>query len=433
MLMLTYANNNFSKFACMILVFLNLILAVTILLSADAKSKVLEDNIEALPVVAKRVKTSSICNQIFTSGEVYSNLSVDIYPKVSGQIIKVLVSEGSIVMKGDLLVEIDHRVLDAQLQQAQSAIEVAKANIEVQHQLIKTSQAALQAAKAQLESLKAQIKNIATTKSRLEKLFAEGAISKQQLDDITAQHDSIQAQIKAASSNVLQAEENLQANIASLKIKEAQLLQAQANFNVVKVQLEDSFIYAPFDGIITKKYLDIGSLANLSHPILRLEQIKPIKVIGSVSEKNYYDIYGNNNLKVEIISDSIRNKVITTQINKVYPTIDPKTRIAYFEILYANNDLLLRPGMFVKIKVILSTVNDAIVLDKQNLQRNKNEYYVLKINSDNTVERIKVDIGITQENLVEIKSGLKPGELIVSQGFEYIRNGTKVKPFITED
>jgi multidrug efflux pump subunit AcrA (membrane-fusion protein) len=95
--------------------------------AADEKKGLLDvvTDAKALPVLVKKVQTGEIVQQLQTSGDVLPYLGADIHPKIGGEVIAVNVSESSVVKQGDLLAEIDHRILDTQLEQAQAAVTVA--------------------------------------------------------------------------------------------------------------------------------------------------------------------------------------------------------------------------------------------------------------------------------------------------------------------
>ena len=184
---------------------------------------------KAPPVIVQRVEAGEISQMLQTSGDVLPYLGADIHPKIGGEIVAINVSEGSQVKQGDILAEIDHRILDAQLEQAKAAVSVAKSNVDAQNVQLKSAESALVSARAQVAAVKAQATNLSATRKRFADLFKEGAVSEQQLDDIVAQHDAIQAQLIAAESTVRQAEDGIQSGQVNLKMRNAQLLQAPDN------------------------------------------------------------------------------------------------------------------------------------------------------------------------------------------------------------
>lgn len=389
-----------------------------------------EDNSKAPPVIVQKVISADIINQLQTSGEILPFLGADINPKIGGEIIKINVSEGSQVSPGDLLAEIDHRILDAQLEQVKAAVTVARSTVDAQAVLLKTSQSGLISAKAQATAVKAQVTNLIATRKRYEELFREGAISEQQLDDVTAQHDAAQAQLVAAESGVRQAEGGIQTNQVNLKMREAQLLQAQSNLHAAEVQRENAFVRAPFTGIITKRLFDPGAMANIGQPIFRLEQMNPVKVIGSLVEKDLMLLSAEKT--TAIVKAGSVNQEFTGVVNKIYPAIAAQTRTGEFQVILENPQMLLRSGMYATIMLNLETAKNAVVINRDTLLSYKGQMAVFRVNRSNIAERVPVTVGIIQGTRAQILSGLSAGDLIVGQGAELVKTGSPVKPVLAE-
>jgi cobalt-zinc-cadmium efflux system membrane fusion protein len=396
--------------------------------TADAASG---DDSRATPVVVEKTIVADISRQLETSGDVLPFLGADIHPKTAGEIIKINVSEGSLVQPGDLLAEIDHRILDAQLEQAQAAVTVAKASVEVQAVLVKTSQSALVSAKAQASAAKTQAGNMASTKKRFEELLKEGAVSEQQFDDVSAQHDAAQAQLVSAESAIRQAEDGIQSSQVTLKVRNAQLAQANSNLHAAEVHRENAFVRAPFAGIITARHADPGAMANLGQPIFRLEQMNPVKIIGSLVEKDLMLLTAGKteaSVRADILDREFKGTVA-----RVYPAIATKTRTGQFEIVLPNPEDVLRSGMFTKILLYLETVNNAVVVSKDSLLNQNGKMVAIRVNKNNIAERVPVVVGIVQNSRAQILEGLQPGDLIISQGAELIRTGSKVKAIMEDN
>ncbi len=390
-----------------------------------------QNNISAgTPVVAQRVTTGKISSQILTSGDVLPMQGVDLHPETSGLIIDIKVSEGSKVKKGDTLAIIDHAVQQAGYIQAEAAVEVAKAGVEMEKVMIQSSLSRLTSAKAQKASIVAQMKNLRTTKERMEQLFKEGAISRQQLDDVIANHDATEAQLVAAEAAIQQANDAVLSSKMTKKMKEAQLIQASANLNSAKVILENAYIIAPFDGIITRRDADPGAMANPAKPILRLEQMNPVKILGSLIEKDLHMI--NPEKTVAIVSLDTIEKDFKSKVKKIYPSINSVSRTGKLEIQLDNPDLQLRSGMFAHIKLLIETKSNVVIVPRDSLMSYKSNLYAFKV-ENGKARKVMVKTGLVQGSIIEITAGLKAGDIIISEGLEFIREGSQVKVILEED
>ena len=203
---------------------------------------------------------------------------ININAKVSGRIVELLVDEGDEVKKGQLIARIDSDYQQPQQRQAQAALAAQYAQLQ---QLIIASQstegtldANVKAAEAKLNQAQTAVDLASKDEARYRELLAAGAISvqlydtyKSKLDDALSAQQAAEAAVESAKSSLLQNQQN-QAQIQAAR-EQAQALQSQ--LDSANVNLNETEIRAPFDGIITKKYVEEGSLISSSIPIYSLQ------------------------------------------------------------------------------------------------------------------------------------------------------------------
>lgn len=388
--------------------------------SAKAKEEVKET---AIPVFSEIVKKDTISQRIKTSGEIKPILGVSINPEASGKIEEIYVDVGDQVTKGQKLAQINDETQQAQYEQAMAALNLANTAIESQKVAIQSAKSSLVSSKASVEASESQLKNLTVTRQRLEKLFAEGAVSRQDVDDIIARYDNANAAHISAQTAVKQSMDAVQTALMLLEMRKAELAQAAANLNAVKVNLDKTIVDAPFDGVITARYDDPGANANTGKALFDLEQNKPVKVIGSVVEKSLYQIEAGKT-QVVITVDSFDGE-FTGTIKKIYPSIDSINRTGKIEIHIDNADNRLRTGMFAKIDILVSVNENAVVVSRDAVIKSENKYFTYVVENNRAVKRY-VKIGIYDDTKVEILEGLKAGERMISKGLEFIREGSLV-------
>lgn len=400
------------------------VLAVALLAGLSQSLPAQNGNDTAIPVFTSKVETGTINRKIETSGDIFPMLGVNLHPEASGRIIDIFVDVGSVVNKGQELAQINNDVQKAQFEQAQAAVTVSKAAIEMQKVMVETSQSSLIAAKAGVEAAESRLKNLAVTQDRLERLFAEGAISRQQLDDVIAQHDSASAGLTAAQSDVKRASDAILSAKMTLEMRRAELVQASANLNAVKVLLDNTLVKAPFTGVITARHADPGAMAGPAAPLFRIEQTDPVKVIGSIIEKDIDQIIaGKTGAIIEV--DSIHDAFGAT-VSRVYPAIDSNSRTGRLEILLPNPEQRVRSGMFAKISLLIKTSENVPVVGRDSLLKHDGKYFAYMIKDGHAVKK-QVKIGIIDEDRIEVVEGLAAGDVIISKGLEFIREGSSVK------
>ncbi|EKD81117.1 MAG: Efflux transporter, MFP component, RND family, partial [uncultured bacterium] len=247
---------------------------------------------------------------------------------------------------------------------------------------------------------------------------------RQQLDDLMAQYDSANAGLVTANTGVSRANDAIMSAKMSIGVRKAELIQAEANLNAVQVALDNTMVRAPFDGVVVSRRSDPGAMANPAVALFRIEQNNPVKIVASIIEKDIDQIKAGKT-RVLIHLDSI-DEVYEAVADLVYPSIDAVSRTGRVEILLKNPDNRLRTGMFAKIIFLLNTSSDVPVIARDALVRHNGQHFVYVIENGCAVKR-QVEIGIVDEARVEIISGLKTGEQIVSRGLEFVREGSPVK------
>lgn len=406
--------------ACFILFFLSINVF-------NCNSLIASQNDEITPVVAQRAIQQNISRNIITSADILPSLTALLHPESIGRIEKVFVEEGSIVNKDQILAKVDQRTQSAQVQQAQAAVKVAKAAIEMQKVMIQSASSGLVAAKAGVKSINARLNNTTVRKNRIKELYLEGAVSRQQLDDLSAEYDSLKANLVSAQSEVKRAHDAVKSSEMTLNMRRAELVQAEANLEAARVQLDKTYIKAPFEGVIVKRMSDPGAMANPSVPVFRLDRVDPVKIEVSVIERDLHQIVAGKT--AAMIETLAATEPVRTVISKKHPVINPANRTGKLEIILENPQMKLLSGMFANVSLILESFEDTVVVDREALMRHNLIYYAYIVENERAVRR-QVTVGIIDNNRVQILNGINPGDIYISRGTEFIREGQRVRPRI---
>jgi membrane fusion protein, multidrug efflux system len=193
-------------------------------------------------------------------------------------------------------------------------------------------------------------------------------------------------------------------------------------------------LVSPISGVVTGKYFENGEFYSGSPntpagkaALVTLMQINPLKVTVNVSER-YFPIT-HKGLKATFKVDIYPNRTFSGEISKVYPTINSETRTFPVEIVIKNNDEALRPGMFARVNLDLGKTRamllPAIAVVKQ---EGTNDRYVFKALSNNTVSKIRIEIGQRFNDQLEVISNdIHEGDLIVVAGQEKLMDNSRIK------
>ena len=316
--------------------------------------------------------------------------NADIEARVSGYLLSQNYTEGSLVQAGQVLFQIDPRPYQAALAEAEAQLAAATA--------------------------KAQLARI--TLERQTELFKTKVISAQEFDV---------------------AQQTAEADIAAVQA-------AEANAETARLNLEFCTVIAPFQGIAGKAQAQVGDLVGpgAGSVLTTVSQIQPIKVSFFLSEQDYLQAKVKlSELEAEPFERRPRTISIVLANGETYSQtgvfdflnrqVDPRTGTIQVFTLFPNPEYILRPGQFANVKVAVHNLENAIVIP----QRAVNElqgtlYQVAVLNADNTVDIRNVTVGFRSGSDWVISEGLAPGDKVVVEGAQKLRNGMKVtpKPFV---
>src|SRR5262245_1723375 len=311
-------------------------------------------------------------------GSVQASNTVSLKTRVDGQIVQIAFKEGQTVKQGDLLVVIDPRPYQVQLEQAQAA----------------------------LARDQAQLKNAQLDFQRYQNLSKEGVIAQQQFD--------------AQKSLVGQLEGTIQAD--------------QAAIDNAKLQLTYTRITSPVSGRIGLRLIDIGNMVHASdtNPLLVVTQLQPIAVVFTLPEDVLPTVarhMRSGALQVDAYSRDDTTKLASGKLLTIDNQIDQTTGTGKLKAMFDNNDNALWPNQFVNAHLLLETRKGVTVIPAAAIQRGpQGGTFTYLVKPDKTVEIRPVKVAFTQANISAIDSGLAPGETVVTDGQDKLQSGSRVEP-----
>ena len=349
--------------------------------------KAVEEPVEKgpVPVEVEPVGSGSIEETVELTGFCLASQRVEVASKVAGRIesLSVTMPDGSVrpveaglaVARGQQLAAIDRDVHLA-------TVAVAEAEVKAKQ---------VQLADAQRES------------KRVAGLFEKGSATEQQRDQaMTA------AELAAAGLSL-----------------------AKANLELARINLSESTIASPIDGVVTAKHIDEGNLVAQGQCIVSLADIRTVKVLVAVPERYGPQIEAGTPVRITV--DAFPGRPFAAEVYSVYPALDEQTHTIRVEIRLENDELLLRPGMFARVALVLDRRENVVVVPRDVVLGGKIDApYVYVIEESVAYKRV-VEIGLTEGARYEIASGLRPGENLVVNGMHYLADGSAVEVVRLED
>jgi membrane fusion protein, multidrug efflux system len=310
-------------------------------------------------------------------GTVTAFYTANIKSRVDGQIMRVNFTEGQTVKEGELLIVIDPRPYQVQLEQMQA-------------QLFK-DQASLRDAKLNLD--------------RYTTLIPSGSIAQQQVDTQKSLVDQLDGQVRTD----------------------------QAQIDNAKLQIVYCNITAPFTGRVGLRQVDPGNIVHAAdtNPMLILTQLHPIAVIFTLPEDQLptvADHMKHATLEVDAYSRDDQTKLATGKLLTIDNQIDTTTGTAKLKAVFDNEDNKLWPNQFVNADLRLETRKNSTVVPTAAILRGPQGTFVYLAKPDKTVEARPVNVALTQGSTTVIASGVAPGEVVVTDGQDKLQTGSTIEP-----
>ena len=353
---------------------------------AKVNQELPEEKKSKLAVEVVSARQDTIDDRIVLVGSLYPVSQTDVRNRAQGYVVSLPVRVGDQVQVGDTLVLLDD---------------------ESQREAVTQATAALNVARAQLRAKQTEFSLAERTVARQKKLELSGAGTEQQLEAAEAQLQIAQAGVDLEEANVAQAE--------------ADLLQA-------KLALKDLKLTAPISGYVADRAIDVGDLATSDLPLMRIVNLDVVQTNVQVVEKDYNKIRVGN--RAEVTVDAFPGRVFRGVVKRIAPVLDPATRTAQVHIEVDNAEHFLKPGMFARVSLRSNRTRPGILVPIAAVLNAQDRPTVMVACSDaesgTKVEERRVELGMSDEDTVEILSGLEPGDEVITMGNRLVRTGQEV-------
>ena len=329
-----------------------------------------------VPVVAARSHRGDIGVYITGLGSVTPIYTVTIRSRVDGQLMKIHYNEGDLVHEGDLLLEIDPRPFEVQLE----------------------------AAEGQMVRDRASLENARVDLARYETLVKQNAIPEQQL--------ATQKALVVQDEGIVKSD--------------------QAQINTAKLNLAYCRIATPITGRVGLRLVDPGNIvhASDSNGLVVITQVDPISVIFTVAEDELpvvlRKIGAGDHLPVDVWDRDNTDHIGAGRLATVDNQIDPTTGSLRLRALFDNRNNLMFPNQFVNVRLLVQQKSGVTLAPSAVIQRGVDSTYVYVVKDDRTVTIRQVVVGTTDGSETEITSGIAAGDVLVMIGVDKLQEGTRV-------
>lgn len=189
-------------------------------------------------------------------------------------------------------------------------------------------------------------------------------------------------------------------------------------------------VESPITGTITQVIGKVGSMAAQSVPLFKIGTLNELDIVTNISERDINRV--ELGLNADIFTETYPDIKFTATVNKLNPVVNPITRTMKTVLKLNNNKDKLKPGMFVDIELTTKHRSKTIVINKEHIIYRNGESFIWKY-LDEKVYLTPVTFGLENEQFVEVLTGIKAGDFIVTGGFTYLEEGLKVKVLDNEE
>jgi multidrug efflux system membrane fusion protein len=329
-----------------------------------------------LPVSAVAAHKGNIDIYVTGLGSITAYNTVTVKTRVDGELVKVAFTEGQLVKKGDLLAEIDPRPYKVVLEQAEG----------------------------QMARDQATLDNANVDLVRYQNLIKTAAITKQQLDT----------------------------QIALVHQTEGTVKNDQGMIDSAKLNLVYCEVTSPLDGRIGLRTVDQGNIVHATDTtgLATITQLQPIAMIFNMPEDNLPEVQQAMNVKKTLVAEAwdrdLQHKLAVGKLLTLDNQIDQTTGTVRVKLEFANTDNKLFPNQFVNAKLLVNTKYGVVLAPAAAIQRGPKSTFVYVVRPDSTIDMRNITLGATEGEQVEIAKGVNPGEVLVTEGADKLRQGVKV-------
>ena len=323
-----------------------------------------------VPVKTFTASRKDISDRIAFTGTIQPWQRANIVPATGGKLDEIQIEQGDYVKKEQIIASLDMAPVRIQLNQAEAAVSVARANLE----------------------------NARTNYYRLLNLKKKGSVSSRDYEQAQLAHESAIAQLQ----------------------------QAEANLEMARYNMDEAIIKAPFAGYITSRNSDEGDIISPmpgSPGVATLMDISSVKIEGTVPAEDIK--YLSKGLKAVIHVDTFPDTLFEGSLYSLSPAANMQTRSFPLEVRAKNPEVLLKPGFFATVELIVRERKGIVAVPVDALLEISDRDYLFVV-EDGTARRREVKLGLREGLFVEVSAGLEEGETVILAGKNVVNEGSRV-------
>jgi RND family efflux transporter MFP subunit len=376
--------------------------------NADAAAIAAPGAIPTVPVV--KAARENLSNDIVLTAELIPYQEIDVMSKVAGYIKTIGVDIGDRIREGDAIATLEVPEMQDELNKAASSIQAAESQIANANDELTRSRSAQ------------EIAHLSYTRIQDVSRKEAGLVPQQEVDEAHSRDLQAQAQVSGAQSLLKEAEQRADV--------------ARGELARLKTMFKYTSITAPFDGVVTKRYANTGSMIQAgtssqtqAMPVIRLSQNNLLRLIVPVPESSVPSIHGGETAAVNV---PVLHRTFPGRVTRFADKVQMTTRTMDTEVDVPNPDLILVPGMYAEVILNIDQRNHALAVPLDAVEGTGSAARAYTVSDAGVIAVVPVTTGIQNAQSIEILSGLAEGQEVITGRHAGLRDGQKVQAKIVE-
>lgn len=322
----------------------------------------------AIPVSVAEVNRQDLNSYQVLNGTVEPERSVEVYSRLSAYVKNILKEEGDYVNENEVLAVLDDTEIRINYEQAKIALEQAEVS---------------------LQEAKQNYERSVTLKER-----------------------------------ELISEQEFQTAETTYKQRQLDYQDRVKNFNNLELQLNWTKVRSPSEGYVTERMIEVGGRVNANEQVYTIEDFSPLLIRVYVPASDA--VYLEKGMPAEVATEILEGQIFEGDVKLINPRLDTNTGTVKVTVEVFDQTRQLKPGMFVEVRIAIGQKENVLVIPRRAVVYKQNQAYVFVVNRGQVSER-EVELGLAEEDEVEVVDGLQEGDVVVEVGVEALKDGQRVE------
>lgn len=353
------------------------------------------------------------------TGSLAGDQQTDVAPSVAGKVVAIGVDLGSYVKQGQMIVRLDDVDSKLRVQQAQAQVEQAKAALRQAEEKagVRPGQPFDPNRVPEVVNARLALELAEKNLRRAEKLIESGDVSRSSYDQQKAQRDQLKEQHESALSLARQ-------NYAAVATARANVANAETQLGLARRTLSYALVFSPIDGYVGERTADLGEYVSPTQKVATIVRVNPLRIRIDIPEQAISEVKVGQAVSVTLSAWPDRN--FSGRIARISPNVTPSSRTLTLEAEIENSSGELKPGQFASVRIMQSRSQPAVLIPARAVltESGVGRIFVIK---DGYAQQRAVQLGQTEGDLVEVKSGVAAGELVATSNTDQLSDGMAVR------